>query len=1320
MASFKRAVICLIFVFWLPGVLATTPNYALLNEGKAEDLKKQLFAYFEKSTGDERLKALRDLLDLCILTEDPVGMTAVFDKHWQELIENNKRLEQGNEEDKRALRASLESYHTHYMYSTLFRFDEEYLKTALGAFDKPPLDADSIYSPLNVAFGTKAAALVEKRELARKLQRRARGLIFQKNLNLIAVQNALVELAETSLYELHDVEDIRRLTVALDGVTKRLGRDIGQLFNPYVFVRLIRTFYDSGILSPREEVQAIEYLHKAYQQLQVAPDSTFDNKKVAFYGYLALEQAFGTRRNISFDPAKYLYERESQAFVAVGVKAYLEAAGLAPKGVKAGYGLSRILEWIEPRLSSTGESLKRLQMPTFMILKALDSRLKLDKKNEALYLEKFIAAQLAYFRRSGYTMLDKPPALSKPALIVNQYVLNRLGELSPNSRVLKDFFMFNILSINAAKDANKKISYALLESAENEVEKDQVINYVLVNDRYNKTTSEIYTEAFLNIEKNRDVKNTPINVYPAIQKLQPIEALFEKTSIQLSRLASMANNLTTVTIDEMNLLNPDATKILIAETGNSLILSIFGGGKSIARVLKRPFKGDVADAIELLTSKKISAIPAARLKWASTIFSEYLFGSDFVFIGDVHFVNGPLVSGVPYTLLSDPLTGKWIVETSVPRAFASIAHAKIAERKKPQNKLIKYVAFANPKFRTSEEQAKIENVQSIIRGGRLDQLSELPETEIEVKAFASMFKPNEVQLFLGSEANIDNLFSTDLENVETLSFNTHGVVPGEIEAATSPSIILTPTKRSPGVVSTEWLFSSRGSPRVAILSTCNSGTESQNLDSSELTSLSSAFLLKGTDAVIASLWQVDSLGTTQLMRVIAGEVADGNEYGRAVVGASRALIQENGGLSHPSIWAAFVVVGQYRADLNFEAGGTIGKVVESFSGPILDSATISGRGYFTVFPKESNRGKLYAVDPNQEKMFRVLYEAPEGELLRVSSNTERGLFFVQRSQDRTRYFTLKGTEDVEEICSFKASLLWVMNDFFVDESTIFSLFEDRRDGKIKYALVAQDISTCTEKSWVSNPLESRFYPNNLTTLRIYPGLLKNTAVVTLNSPKLDDDGKPITYFETDAQFGYKRTCPISYGVEFAVISSELKFEEQGVSGGLRFLTSPEGRGRGLLTIEQDICAGSNFARLMNVEWLTGREPMINRYLLENQSNADLSLEARAIKKQFGVIADWWSSKDGDLTYVMGTPGIQGALFKHFKEGQLSQETNDFMLRSEFSIFVFNKTDQSWRKLASQEECQLPRVLTYAGKPMLICTVRDAQNQYSGSQIYQFQ
>jgi CHAT domain-containing protein len=118
----------------------------------------------------------------------------------------------------------------------------------------------------------------------------------------------------------------------------------------------------------------------------------------------------------------------------------------------------------------------------------------------------------------------------------------------------------------------------------------------------------------------------------------------------------------------------------------------------------------------------------------------------------------------------------------------------------------------------------------MIRGaaGGLSSLSELPETEIEAINFSKIFRGKK-ELFFGRDANIENLTSLNLDNVNVLSFSTHGVLAGEVDGVKSSSIVLSPTNNNNGLITADWLFSITGSPRLAILSTCNSGTSAQPL-----------------------------------------------------------------------------------------------------------------------------------------------------------------------------------------------------------------------------------------------------------------------------------------------------------------------------------------------------------------------------------------------------------------------------------------------------------------------------------------------------------
>jgi len=1319
MVKAKFIIGLLLAFLWLPLVNATEPDYGLLGQGKADDLKKQLYEYVQESSGETRLIALNDLLDICILTEDAQGLTYAFDAHWRELVEQYETLGKGDAKDQERSAALFDSFNTKLAYRAISAEDEVNLKAILRQFNSPPFAPNFPHAGHNVALGARAAAMVGDRELAKKLQRRARGLIFQRNLNLISTQAALADLLETSLYQLHDVEDIRRFVRAADLATTQNTQGSKYWSNPYAYVRILRTAYDSGVLSAGQEIIAIELLHSYYQKLQITDGSTLDNKRIAFYGYLALEDALGAKRKLSFHPAEYLYQKDDQVFVGVGVRAYLEAAGLAPKGRKIGTGLSTLLAWFESRESQVGESVKRTNLPTYLILKSLDSRLKNDRKGEVVILEQFATAQMNFFRDAGYSMLDQPPALSRPALIVNEYALRRLQEIKPTSTVLSDFFLFNVLSINAAKDSNRQISYSLILEAANDLEREQVINFVVLNDRYNKTTSEVYTDAFIRMEKSRGEHT--LEGTSAVQKFQTLEELFNIKADQLQRLRERPNNLTSWDTEEFEKLGSQATQVVMAESGDSLYLMLASKEKRpLMRILKKPSEGAEADALKILSSKSLAQFDTGDIKNASLVFSKFLFGDEQQLTGDIQFISGPLLLDVPYTLLSDPLTGKWIMQNATPRAFDSFAHAQISAQRIDPVKALRYVAFANPSLRTAADQEKLAKVESIIRGGRVEDLAELPETEIEVQEFSSLFDISKTKLYLREEANIDNFLSIDYSDVETLSLNTHGVVAGEIEDAKSPSIILSPTKLSSGVISSEWLFSARGAPRVAILSTCNSATSIQNFDHSEQSSLASAFLLKGSEAVISSYWQVNSLGATALMKGLAKRVAVGAEYGEALADATRDLIDPDSGYSHPSIWAAFVIIGRYLVQPEFEHPKAPEYLTASINGPVLAEASKNNRNVFSFFDVEGNRGQLLELSAGHARPIKPVFETLDDEFLRLSQNTENGVFFAVQKKHATDYYEYLGSASTEKICELSNPSNFLLASFYVDRSIIFSLYSHRgKEGALTVLITSQELGTCKTHTLGPYRFDKEHFPAVSVFSNLYPGPKENTALLIFKVPKVDKAGKPLTYEARDRQFGYKMNCEVRNGIEAYLISPSATILETRISGGMTFLDSPEARKLGLLAVEDGLCLFSNTARLVTLDWFVGDDPLINNYLIDKPQPSALDWAEKSIRREFSVVSQWWAKEGGDLIYVRGTPGIQSALFSHFKNGQLSPSTNDFLISSDYAIYAYSKKARTWRKLISQENCYISKPLSYSGKPRLACLKPSARTRYSETLIYEF-
>ncbi|MBX9796955.1 MAG: CHAT domain-containing protein [Sphingomonas sp.] len=76
--------------------------------------------------------------------------------------------------------------------------------------------------------------------------------------------------------------------------------------------------------------------------------------------------------------------------------------------------------------------------------------------------------------------------------------------------------------------------------------------------------------------------------------------------------------------------------------------------------------------------------------------------------------------------------------------------------------------------------------------------------------------------------------------------------------------------------------------------------------------LAGAAVQSGADSAIASLWPVNDTGTVALMKGFYDRYRSGNGKAAALRQAQLALIGGGGDLSHPSIWAAFTLLGGWR------------------------------------------------------------------------------------------------------------------------------------------------------------------------------------------------------------------------------------------------------------------------------------------------------------------------------------------------------------------------------------------------------------------------
>lgn len=76
--------------------------------------------------------------------------------------------------------------------------------------------------------------------------------------------------------------------------------------------------------------------------------------------------------------------------------------------------------------------------------------------------------------------------------------------------------------------------------------------------------------------------------------------------------------------------------------------------------------------------------------------------------------------------------------------------------------------------------------------------------------------------------------------------------------------------------------------------------------------LAGAAVQSGAESAIASLWSVNDTGTVALMKRFYDSYRGGDSKAAALRQAQLALIARGGDLSHPSIWAAFTLLGGWR------------------------------------------------------------------------------------------------------------------------------------------------------------------------------------------------------------------------------------------------------------------------------------------------------------------------------------------------------------------------------------------------------------------------
>ena len=1279
-------------------ISAVSNAIELLNSGKGVEAIEILKADVAAAEGDQKLLAVYALADACMLLDDEYCLTQIYASSWKDMGEYLNRYDPKDKNQINAWRTIWDTNSAIYFYASLNALDEKNFGVALSYEDKAFVgNPYSSHGGLRLVGKAAIAAYMGKQAYAEQQMRRARALILNKDPGTIQAQTNLAFLQETSLFYLNDSRDIKRWFEANSSVFRESGKDASLYLNPYVYQRLALVLYNSGVLDSKRQKMLVEDIHQRFSFLQMADQSRLYRKKEEFYAFLAFDSV---RKNpdLSFNPIQELNKLKSNSFASMGVKAYLSIESGSPNMEE----LTTMLQKFNANYKNLGSATQINLSPTKAILESLVAKAEKNTDREILYLESYVDSMLDFFSKKGFRVGDNNPIQTNPAITVQWYVLNRLKQIKPTSEKRVNLGLLMLQSVNSSQFGDEESSYSILSKAKNDIEVEQVLNFITIKERYGNYVSRAYKNSSEGLIKNQNIAKFEDKLVVPAESSSFLLDMFSKSNEQLEEIRSQKNDSFILDYKEVSKkLADDEIAILSASNDQLSIYVIISKNHATLKVIDAD---DISflKAREILTSSDIAEKSQAELKASSLVVSRTIFdGVQLNGKSKISLINGPTLAGIPYTLLSNP-KGGWLIKDFKVRAFH--AAPQFLSRQQLLNDYsptYSYVGFANPLLRGEDETASVKNIASLIRGAtvrKITSLPELPETEIEVKDFAKSLG-GKSQIYTGKRATIENLFQTNLNEVEVLGFATHGVMVGELDGVESPSLVLTPHNDS-GLVTSEILFSLHGAPKVVILSTCNSKTTRVSLDQSEITSLATSFSLKGTKSVIASYWAVNSDGTSTLMSSIAKYMGKGLSYGDALNKAQLDLI-ESPRYSHPAIWAAFVGVGDFSNKKEAHLKGQ----KKSFDNFLIDSALTTGGDVLLTSHKISTPNPD-VIDFDDKFIPANLKYFSELNPLSVKATESSGkiYFGVHINSSYEIFSNASNGNSPLKLCSFPISVDWYVKRFLVAEDLAYVLLSREKGALSEPALASVNLTSCEVRTSI---LSSALYSNQ-EDVGIQLLKQKNKILFYLNG-KLKEPLKFPAYVD---ELNFPRNCQFQNKFEYYVFDNNFQLLNSGSEVNLRLPENSYNTREWIHGIYTNECTYENQPKKINTSWFQ------EKFLFHDGTGTlirpGLSDDERLIGKNFTQVMGWSSDDSGDLIYVDGSPGITAVLFASRAALSLSDQAKQVAINSEYSQYVFQKSTKNWLRVSSSSECSTAYPLGFRREILFACNKYNASNPKDSS------
>ncbi|MBX2820900.1 MAG: CHAT domain-containing protein [Rhodothermaceae bacterium] len=195
----------------------------------------------------------------------------------------------------------------------------------------------------------------------------------------------------------------------------------------------------------------------------------------------------------------------------------------------------------------------------------------------------------------------------------------------------------------------------------------------------------------------------------------------------------------------------------------------------------------------------------------------------------------------------------------------------------------------------------------------------LPQSKKEVQSIQSMFSEryslwdkflgDRSTTFLNKRASEHRLKSIDLSLYRYLHFATHGVVNKSVPELSGIVMAQDTTGGEDGILHLSEVYNLDLDADLVVLSACQTGT-GKVARGEGLMSLTRGFMYAGTDALLASYWQVADGSTNWLMVSFYDYLLNGQSKTTALRNAKLDLMDRYPQFAQPYYWASFVLIGK--------------------------------------------------------------------------------------------------------------------------------------------------------------------------------------------------------------------------------------------------------------------------------------------------------------------------------------------------------------------------------------------------------------------------